>query len=514
MRQRPRFLFRVMLAAAVLAVAGDLRAETSALQMKRIEAPPVGQGYTSPTDYLYRATRPQHFFMQLGMPSGLRLARPDQGAEQFDQIVNKQPDEYVSPHPFRGVAKLGTEQYAFVVDWKAAESDPSADASDSEDQPEPPSQSLGGYARLYFDLNHNGDLTDDGVIEAASQREAESSSARYWLSYFPRVDLTLRADGTEYDYSFLLYVSVRESETLSYASASLSAAAYREGEITLNGRSRRVVLIDFDSNGRFDDQFKIREESDTPSEQVYAEYGDVLLLDPPSEAAGYSSPYDPTTSDYRHFMSKLINVDGRYHETEVTAAGDKLTMTPSSAPLGYVTNANDGFRAALYSDKGFVEVSGGQSEPVAVPEGDWKLLSYTIDQTRTQEAEQKDPDKEKEEVSLLNTLAKALSGAGQSAARARPRYTVISARATRGYEAVEVRAGKTVALPFGPPYKPIVKVAGRSSEGTVLLAMSLVGSGGEVCSSLVVDGGRPKPPEFTITTPDGEEVERGKFEYG
>jgi hypothetical protein len=273
------------------------------------------------------------------------------------------------------------------------------------------------------------------------------------------------------------------------------------------------VLIDFNSNGRFDDEFKIRE--DTPDEALYPEYGDMVLIDPDPEASGYSSPYDPTTVANRHFMSKLINVDGRYCELEVTAAGDKLTLTPASAPLGYVTNPNDGFCAALYSDKGCIKVNGDGSQPVALPEGDWKLLSYTIEQTPAPEPEPKEGGKEEEEKpSLLNTLAKALLGAGTSVRTGRPRYSVVAARGTRDYEAVKVREGKTAELPFGPPYKPVVKVGGRSGEGAVLLAMSLVGTGGERCSNLLVDGGRPQAPEFTITTPDGREVERGKFKYG
>jgi hypothetical protein len=44
--------------------------------------------------------------------------------------------------------------------------------------------------------------------------------------------------------------------------------------------------------------------------------------------------------------------------------------------------------------------------------------------------------------------------------------------------------------------------------------MSLVGSAGEVCNNLMVDGGRPKSPEFEIKDPDGKVVQSGKFEYG
>ena len=54
-------------------------------------------------------------------------------------------------------------------------------------------------------------------------------------------------------------------------------------------------------------------------------------------------------------MSKLVGIDGRFYDLKITPAGDKLTLTPSTAPLGSVTNPNDGFRAVIYSDDVFLE---------------------------------------------------------------------------------------------------------------------------------------------------------------
>ena len=71
-----------------------------------------------------------------------------------------------------------------------------------------------------------------------------------------------------------------------------------------------------------------------------------------------------------------------------------------------------------------------------------------------------------------------------------------------------------MALPFGPPYKPVVKATGRTPSGAASLSMAVIGSTGESCTNLVVDGRRPDSPDFTITGPDGEEVEVGKFKYG
>ncbi len=105
----------------------------------------------------------------------------------------------------------------------------------------------------------------------------------------------------------------------------------------------------------------------------------------------------------------------------------------------------------------------------------------------------------------------------------RPRYSLVSAQGTTAYKAVMVRGGKTVELPFGPPYKPLVtgcpslgstKKFGPNVTKQMALQMSLIGSAGEVCTNLVVDGGRPPKPDFTITDPKGHVVEQDSFEYG
>ena len=80
-------------------------------------------------------------------------------------------------------------------------------------------------------------------------------------------------------------------------------------------------------------------------------------------------------------------------------------------------------------------------------------------------------------------------------------------------------------MPFGPPYKPVVtafpgysaaQIVNGKPTGVPALEMSLsiVGSTGEVCTNLLVNGGRPPKPEFTITDPKGKVVQQGTFEYG
>jgi len=508
----------IALLAAVAILAGAVarpvaaRAETCSLELKRLEGGPsvaLGPG----SDYIYRATYPQGFFMQISDQEGGPSHNPS--AEAFARIVKKEPAKYNARHPYRGVATLGGHEFAFVLDAAKPEPEPEAKPEKPKSAPDAsaPTRVLPTpYARLYFDFNRNGDLTDDKPVEAVESPFAGRSGPS-----FPRIDLTLDAGGTRFEYSFSLRAYAYGSEQFRYVSGQINSAAYREGKITLNGKQRRLVLIDFNSNGRFDDAFKVRDVV-APDGRVYPEFGDVLLVDPdPADPRGMMGIYDLAPATSRYPVASLVYLDGRYYDLEITPAGDKLTMTASSAPLGSVSNPNEGFGAVVYGDRGFVKITGGKGEPTPLPVGKWKLLAYTIDHTGYDPPPKPKDDAKKEGGgSLLESLASALMGAAGSSVPEvpRPRFTFVSAQATRDYPAIEVREGETAKLPFGPPYRPVVTVSYPEGEGKVSLAMNVVGSVGEHCTDLYVDGGRPKAPEFTIVGPDGKEVDRGKFEYG
>ncbi len=545
MKLSARCLVSAAAVAAMLAAATGARAETWTLELKRLESP----GRYARPDYVYRATMPQSFFVQMG-PQGKNYANQSQAAA-FKRLVHKEP-KYQSACPFRGVAKLGSQEFAFALDSVSPppkDGKPDAKKTATERQKpnadsavakladrllkattpaDTPSPSAISYNRLYFDFNRNGDLTDDKVIEAEMESGPRAMSVRgqsYSQFQFPRIDVTIDAEGTKLDYSFFLTGRGMVSPDYSYASVSLSAAAYRQGDITLEGKKHRVVLIDFNSNGRFDDQIRIRKDVRTLDGRLYPEQGDMLLVDPDPSNPGLDSPYDVTSGKSRHYVSKLVNIDGRYYDMQVTPAGDRLTLTPSPAALGSVTNPNDGYRAVIYGDQGFLKISGNKGTSTPVPEGEWKLLSYTISPTAPAEpikpAEKKPAGKNavSQKGSLLQGLAKSLESllGGSTPPGSRSGYTIVAAQATAAYKAVEVRSGETVELPFGPPYKPVVTADffEDGNQGKLLsLGMSLVGSTGEVCTNLTVNGRQPGKPEFTITDPKGKIVEQGSFEYG
>ena len=73
---------------------------------------------------------------------------------------------------------------------------------------------------------------------------------------FPRIDVAIDVEGTRLDYSFYL----KDMRTLCRelpGPISVTSAVCREGDITLEGKRHHIVLMDFNSNGRFDDKTTI-----------------------------------------------------------------------------------------------------------------------------------------------------------------------------------------------------------------------------------------------------------------
>ena len=484
--------------AAFFAPVTGAGAETCKLEIKKVDSSGSGQG----------------FFMQIGGPAGMIQRSGDKEKPKFSEIVKKEPAKYAAEHPFRGVAKLGSQYFAFVFD-SAPPKEPKRKKAEKKNPGEAKKSDKRLkailYTRLHFDFNHNGDLTDDEIVEA---RESNEFLPGRSFSLFPPVDLEIEIDGTKTAYAFRMEVLTYSSREFSVADVSLKAAAAREGELVLNGKKYRVKIVDYNSNGRFNDAASSKELSHQPDGRVYMGLGDRLYVRGPDSKVG--SRYDVASNDALHYVGKLIKLDGAFYDLKITPAGDELSLSPSSIPVGYVSNPNEGYRAVVYGDGGFLRVIGDKDGKSPLPEGEWKLLCYTIDRTGWKKPEESEPKTGEEPESQPGISA---DSTPRKTAKPRDRKrtgpTIVSGRGKRDYRSVKVEQGKTVELPFGPPYLPVVFAEDTNQEKReVQLTLSLVGVGGEACSELHVGGRRPEKPKFTITTKDGKEVESGVFEYG
>ena len=281
--------------------------------------------------------------------------QPDRDAEAFRQVVRKEP-EYSCREPFRGVVRLGTQQYAFALDKTKA-------------------RAVGGewYDRLFFDLNHNGDLTDDPPVDGRGGGKTSS---------FPRIDLAIPIDGSSSDYAFYLDAVTNPlrwtNGTGTGVSVSLYSAVCRQGTLSLDGRARTVTLVDFNSNARFDDEAHfIRAGGGLQASRL--DPGDLLVLDREDWEKTPAAGLRTRLADPRRVpMSRVARLGGRYYDLTVTPAGDRMTVVPTATALGTVAIPHPGFVGTLRGESGVVKVSGDPGAAL-VPCGRWTLLEYTID---------------------------------------------------------------------------------------------------------------------------------------
>ena len=225
---------------------------------------------------------------------------------------------------------------------------------------------MSAYNRLYFDLNGNGDLTDDRPIAAVT---ATSVGPAMSQSQFPRVNITLEAKGQSIDYSFLPSLLCQQTGGDSYATATFYAAAYREGYITQGKRRIRLVLLDHNSNGLYDDEAVFR-----PDGGVVG--GDMLLINPNPRRR--SSSRSDLGSD-RNFIGKTVCIGREFYRMEISPSGDSLKLTPTKFSMGCVVNSSPPTApSSSAADYGVVVIGGSKDQKVSLPEGTWKVLSYTV----------------------------------------------------------------------------------------------------------------------------------------
>ena len=138
-----------------------------------------------------------------------------------------------------------------------------------------------------------------------------------------------------------------------------------------------------------------------------------------------------------------------------------------------------------------------------LPEGQWKLYGYTFE--RAEQLEPLPPDEEDEPPQQTpGKQPSSINGAEATpdAQKTNPPPTTgpvwtLTAQAMIDYKPVTVRSGQTAVMPFGPPYTPTV--SGSNLENTkdgkrLSLAVRLVGSVGEICTSTTVNGRRARGP--------------------
>ena len=482
------------LPAAIVALFSPVaRAETALLELKFLDLRDRAvDSRTEPlSEALYRSVLPQT----------VRIDVADGGANDedvFSRIVQKEPDSYSSEDAARGVVTFGSQPYAFVLVREG--------------------QGRDAYRRLHFDVNHNGDLTDDKVVQALRTDDRTGVKVSPNYSTFPRIDLKIDTEGVKTDYAFFLRVINTQPRTAGgRVDAHFRAAVYRQGVVTLNGELTKIVVLDFNSNGRFDDLFVSAERLvvystakkrispglvvyPTAERRIYPEMGDKILVDPDQEA--FASLY---AREYAGVpLSKLVELEGRFYDLKIRGAGDRLTLNPSRVPIGYVTNAAQEFCALVYGEGRCLKITASNGRPVPLPVGHWRLASCIVSHTIPPETSNQ-TDRAEQRIRMMHPPY-GIAGRSQ-----------VYAQATVDSPEIEVFEGRTLDFPFGPPYVAsmhVSNISGKTKTRLAYLRMSLIGSGMEACNRILVNGKTMPRPTFTIRTEAGECVKQGRLDAG
>ena len=121
MRKWSRYCVGVVAITGWLAFVVRADTETCKLETKRLDGASRTVVGGRPIEYWFQATRPQSFFMQIGGPEGMIRGSEQEGTPEFSNVISKEPSSYDSKHPFRGVAKLGSQSFGFVLDTAKAD---------------------------------------------------------------------------------------------------------------------------------------------------------------------------------------------------------------------------------------------------------------------------------------------------------------------------------------------------------------------------------------------------------
>lgn len=419
---------------------------------------------------LLRSTVPQSFYMKVEnnvVDKGSKEAETN-----FRAIVRKEPKEYQAEHPLRAVATFGGKQFGFVLDKQSKKSQ--------------------GYDRLYFDLNGNGDLTDDVPIDSKTAENIQWGN--FIPAAFPRVDFKIHAEGTEWDYSFFLDSDTTIHEKNLSIGAWLVPAAYREGEIVLRGSKHKIVLLDGNASGRFDSSATFT----SKGEDFITRSGTEILFDHEvlvGKHLGFTY-----LSEHRQALAKMNALGGKFYKIKVTPGGDELTCTPVAVPMGKITMPHTPCNVWLISEQGFLALNLRNDTPVDIPAGKWHLVGYTLWQfdggTTGQVATNKSGT---DTAAPTNGVSKA------------PKIIYMSSFDGFACKPITVVANQTTTMKIGPPYTPTLTVVTKGK--VVPLALEVRGIGHEKVDCEVA-GITQSKPKFKITDPQGKVVEQGNFDYG
>jgi hypothetical protein len=244
-------------------------------------------------------------------------------------------------------------------------------------------------------------------------------------------------------------------------------AFYRDGTVVLEGRTRRVTLVDTDFNGRYNEMFEPPARGSRDPNCDVISFDCDKFVDMPSGGRRGIAVTMP--------LSKVINLDGRYYGVEVPEDGSTIEFRKAEPAFGTLDFGGKEIAAEFWSDAGPQEVNGVRPT-WRLPAGKYYLRSLHL--TETEQG---------------NRWAFKLTAPG-------------------GLKDFEIKPGQTTKLKIGPPFQARGVFRRFAYNPDVQVRVDLEGQAGERYSAIVTKNKQKVlEPSFKVIDGSQQVVKTGQF---
>jgi hypothetical protein len=366
-----------------------------------------------------------------------------------------------------------------------------------------------GYDLLILDINANGDLSDDPVIEAQTEISLPAGPSGFEQRLFKPISIPLEKGKASQSLTFSVQTYIHNRQQIGISKggeflgqANLAPACYLEALVQLGAMSEKIGIVDANANARFGDKAQCQEVASGASKYRYFHSFDVVLRD--RDGSGQFEK-DLCDTESEAFSSVLYFAGNPY---SVALADDlsAIRLEPYSGPLGEITAENlDQVRVLTLGWQG----EGGQWEVITPQPQQGKIKapagSYALSQAV---------------LMGKNSQGVIVMAKGYNRGNGQP---------------IQVAAGQAVALRCGAPLELRVKTDNQTGASggflqalanvftaapkaeSVTINVEVIGAGDEAYSIFARGPNlteRLNAPKFRVLGADGKVVASGQLEYG
>ncbi len=366
-----------------------------------------------------------------------------------------------------------------------------------------------GYNQLIVDMNQNGDLTDDPVVQRAvlpTDRRTVSPEQILFGPIQAPADKAIAGGRPIYYASVYLFApassSARSTRQITSGQLKLKTGWYLETTVSLNGLKQKVGVCDSDTNLRLGDISRAQTSTSREQKSWYFRPGDDLLLDADGSGTFNQDLFQSETFPF----GPILYLGGKAYKVALAPDCKSLRVEPWTEALAEVA----------------LRPHGDQVRNVTLaweqPGGQWQLIRPAVTEGKVM-------------VPPGDYRLYACSLVGKGAPRDQ---VMLSGMQRIPQTPVSIAAGKANTFDCGAPLEIKVTATKARTTSRVMLAedagdakgnsdsmlrinATVTGAGGEIYSTFQKGDGfrsRPPKPSFTIVQAGGQKVASGNLEFG